>query len=204
MKTVAILGGAFNPITKGHVQLANFVKENSDVDEVWITPCLNHAFNKEMLPPDIRLRLCEIATKQHEGINVCDEEIEWSKDNCNLIGTYYFLNYMTKKYLNQYSFRCIIGVDNANNFNSWIESEKLKNVAPFIAVSRQRNILGKNGKWCTKSPHMYLKANGKIDEVSSTEVRTLIKNGEYGEAFSKVNSDVFNYIMRECIHRKWK
>lgn len=38
-RTVALLGGAFDPITKGHIQVAQFVKKRlKHLDEVWIMP----------------------------------------------------------------------------------------------------------------------------------------------------------------------
>ena len=49
MKHIAILGGAFNPITIGHIATANFVLNNlSIIDEVWISPVYKHIFNKDM------------------------------------------------------------------------------------------------------------------------------------------------------------
>jgi len=43
-KKIGILGGAFDPITKGHIQIAHFVLLNTDIEEIWIVPCYSHAF----------------------------------------------------------------------------------------------------------------------------------------------------------------
>ena len=84
---VAILGGAFNPIHNGHIQLAQFVLNASgEFDEVWLMPANNHMYNKDMASPEHRLKMCELAAKKDARIKVFDYEIAH-----NLKGeTYYF------------------------------------------------------------------------------------------------------------------
>ena len=91
-KKIALLGGAFNPITKGHIQIAEFVLSNSDIEQLWITPCYGHAFNKEMVDFKHRLEMCEIASKDNSKIKVFDYEIRHKLEN----GTYDFLKRLKK------------------------------------------------------------------------------------------------------------
>jgi len=77
---VAILGGAFNPITIGHIQLAQFVLNTSgEFDEVWIMPANNHMAGKEMESPEHRYKMCEHAAQVDGRIKVFNYEI---KTNC--------------------------------------------------------------------------------------------------------------------------
>jgi len=204
VKQIAILGGAFNPITRGHIQIAEFVKNTTDIDEVWIMPCHEHALKDKILPPYCRLELCRIATKGCHDIKVSDEEIKWGINNRQPIGSYYFLECLISKYHNKYSFRYIIGSDNANNMPRWVKSDKIRELIPFITVSRQGTELNEDGKWCKKSPHLHLESNGYIDDVSSTEIRELIKEGEYGKAFTKLNPDIYNTIIRDKLYEEWE
>jgi hypothetical protein len=52
-KRVAIYGGAFNPITNGHLQLATEIVHSGIVDEVWICPCGPRPDKPNVLPPDM-------------------------------------------------------------------------------------------------------------------------------------------------------
>jgi cytidyltransferase-like protein len=62
---VALLGGAFNPPHNGHIQLAQFVLNTSKTfDEVWLVPCYQHMDGKEMVAPEHRVKMCEIAGQQ--------------------------------------------------------------------------------------------------------------------------------------------
>jgi len=104
---VAILGGAFNPIHKGHIQLAQFVLNTScQFDEVWLMPNYNHMYNKEMASAEHRLAMCEIASKDDGRIKVFDYEIK-----NKLAGeTYYFFKRLSeeKELTEKYQFAMIV------------------------------------------------------------------------------------------------
>src|SRR5262245_22404448 len=73
---VAIFGGAFNPITVGHVAVARFVLNSSRVfDEVWLMPCHEHMGGKSMASPEDRLEMCRRASRADGRIKVFDYEI---------------------------------------------------------------------------------------------------------------------------------
>src|SRR5512146_179286 len=44
----AILGGAFDPVHNGHIELAQFVLDAGQFDELWLMPCWKHLFGKKM------------------------------------------------------------------------------------------------------------------------------------------------------------
>ena len=56
-----ILGGAFNPITQGHLELADTALLLDEVDRVWLLPCYGHRYNKPLEDFDHRIRMTEIA-----------------------------------------------------------------------------------------------------------------------------------------------
>ena len=60
---IAILGGAFDPPTLGHIDAALVVLgARRGIDEVWLTPVGGHRFGKLMTPPHARLAMCNLAT----------------------------------------------------------------------------------------------------------------------------------------------
>lgn len=176
--TVALLGGAFNPVTNGHIQVAKFVLNSCNLfDEVWLVPCGNHMFNKKMVSPEHRLEMCKIATKSDGRIRVFDYETKH-----NLSGeTYYFLNrLMNDEEYENYNFSYIIGMDNANGIQKWVNSEQLINLVRFVVVPRSGQNQDQNVTWYLKSPHVYLKPDESFvvgnDDISSTKARELLYN----------------------------
>ena len=74
---VAIFGGAFNPITVGHIGVARFVLNASKVfDEVWLMPCYEHMHGKALATPEQRLEMCRLAALVDGRIKVFDYEIK--------------------------------------------------------------------------------------------------------------------------------
>ena len=60
MKNVALLGGAFDPPTKGHMAIAEAVLKLPEIDEVWFMPCYVHMFDKTMRPYEERVEMLRL------------------------------------------------------------------------------------------------------------------------------------------------
>lgn len=128
---VALLGGAFNPITVGHIQVAQFVLNTSKkFDEVWITPAYGHMYGKEMASPEDRIAMCKLAAEVDARIKVFDFEIA----NQLKGETYQTVKLLKEElaYKDKYDFSWIIGLDNANTFDKWVNYEHLENLSDLL------------------------------------------------------------------------
>ena len=196
---VAILGGAFNPIHDGHIQLAQFVLNASgEFDEVWLMPANNHMYNKEMASPEHRLKMCELAAKKDARIKVFDYEIK-----NNLKGeTYYFFKRLKeeKELTEKYQFAMIIGLDNANTFDKWVNYQELERLAQFVVVPRKGVVRNPDVDWYLRPPHIFLNRENNIQEVSSTEIRDSVKNFTFVKDYSHVDGEVFDYIKKNRLY----
>ena len=64
MKETGIYGGSFNPIHKGHVQLAETICQEGWVDEVWFLVSPQNPFKQDatdLMDEQVRLSLAQIA-----------------------------------------------------------------------------------------------------------------------------------------------
>lgn len=66
--TIGILGGSFNPIHLGHIQLADKLLELKVVDIVAIMPCYKHNFNKSLISEDDRCVMIETTISHNKNI----------------------------------------------------------------------------------------------------------------------------------------
>jgi nicotinate-nucleotide adenylyltransferase len=167
---VAILGGAFNPITPGHIEVAQFVLNSSKTfDEVWLLPCANHMYGKKLESPKHRLNMCHLASKIDRRIKVSNFEII-----NKLSGETY---HMVKKFLetdmgkNMVDISLIIGMDNANTFEKWVNYEELERMIRFVVVPRTGESPKRGVNWYRKTPHIFLEPEKPILEISSTVLR---------------------------------
>jgi nicotinate-nucleotide adenylyltransferase len=202
MKTkVSILGGSYNPITNGHIEVAKCALENTNNDEVWIMPCYGHLQKNNLINCHVRFAMCLMATENLKHIKAHDYEIF-----NRLSGSVYELMLKLKndEDYNNYEFSYIIGMDQANNFHTWREYEKLRNMTKFIIMPRQG--FKPNTDWFNNKPHIYLDKH--IMDVSSTEIRERTRewwkcNSGEGEIDNKIDSKVFSYIKKYAIYKEW-
>ena len=194
---VAIFGGAFNPITIGHIQTAQFVLNTSgEFDEVWLMPANKHMGNKNMVSPEHRINMCELASNIDGRIKVFDYEV---KNNLAGETFNFFKRLKTEKSLNEkYNFSMIIGSDNANNFDKWVNYEELERMVRFIIVPRKGVEIDNNINWYLKDPHIFLNNETNIMEISSTKVRDLIKSKKPLDGL--LNDDVIEYIYKNNLY----
>ncbi|MHA2279587.1 MAG: nicotinate-nicotinamide nucleotide adenylyltransferase [Promethearchaeota archaeon] len=170
---VALLGGAFDPPTLGHFAAAQFVLDSSRAfDEVWLTPCYAHMFNKEMSSSRHRVVMCEIAARGDGRICVFDYEIIHQ-----LAGeTYHFLKRLLDDVLAQtYEFSYIIGMDNANNFHKWFNFAQLERLVRFVIVPRVGEEPDPKVDWYLKPPHLYLRPEVPLPDTASSQVREICR-----------------------------
>jgi nicotinate-nucleotide adenylyltransferase len=201
---VAILGGAFNPVTIGHIQVAQFVLNTSKTfDEVWLTPCYNHLYNKLMVGSEYRLAMCRLAAEVDARIKVFPYEI----DNELKGETYNFVKRLLEEDFakNQYDFSMIIGLDNANTFDKWVNYQDLERMIRFVVVPRQGIMPDPKVNWYLQSPHIFLTAEKPIIECSSTYVRQLLEeddesNVHYTKLHTVLDDKVLQYILDKRLY----
>lgn len=196
--TVAIFGGAFDPITLGHVGVAQFVLNCSRTfDEVWLMPCFQHMNGKSMTSPDHRLAMCRLAAQRDGRLRVFDYEIKHEFRG----ETYHFVKRLLAEDFarDQYDFSLIIGQDNANGFANWVNGLELERMIRFVVVPRRGVPFEPAATWYLKAPHLYLAADNPVMEISSTEVRRMLREGdERGQQF--VDPRVLEYIQTNRLY----
>lgn len=209
-KKVAILGGAFDPITIGHVKVLEFVLNCSGIyDEAWLLPCYAHMYGKKMAPAEHRLEMCKTAVKKNNRIRVCSFEIDHKLQG----ETYKVVKALLEhKWCGQeYEFSFIIGQDNANSFDKWVNYEFLEKMVNFVVVPRKGETRDKNVDWYLKSPHIYMSPDNTIPEISSTEIRKALKDLRNSESkqqnstsllflIKNLHPSVFDYITKHNLY----
>ncbi|MCF6241433.1 MAG: nicotinate-nucleotide adenylyltransferase [Bacteroidales bacterium] len=115
MKT-GLYFGSFNPIHNGHMAIANFMREFTDLDEVWFVVSPQNPFkNKQSLLADYhRLEMVDLAIDDTPGFRASNIEFHLPKPSY----TVDTLAYLFDKYPER-EFVLIMGSDNLVNFHKW-------------------------------------------------------------------------------------
>jgi nicotinate-nucleotide adenylyltransferase len=176
---IGLFFGTFNPIHVGHLVIANYMAQYTDLDQVWmvVTP-QNPLKQKSTLLPDFhRLMLVKEAIDDNPKLKASDVEFALKKPNY----TIHTLTHLMEKYPN-HEFALILGEDNLRTLNKWynyeqiLEKHKLYVYPRALTDGEKQNdtsssdfLSHKNVFFCADVPMM---------NVSSTFIRNTIKAGK--------------------------
>lgn len=165
---IGLYFGSFNPIHVGHLIIANFVYNYTDLEQVWFVLSPQNPLKKSsvLLNEYDRLYLVQSAVESNPAFRVSDIEFKLPRPSYT-IDT---LTYLEEKYPKNVFF-LIIGSDSLQNIGKWKNSELLLSRYPLFVYQRP-GFEVKN----TKANIQVLKA--PLLDISSTEIRSAIKAGK--------------------------
>ena len=113
---VGLFFGTFNPIHVGHLTIANYIAEFSDLEQVWFVVTPHSPFKKKnsLLDNNQRLEMVYRATKDYDKLKPSDIEFNLPQPNYT-INT---LVHLEEKFPN-HEFSLIMGEDNLKSFHKW-------------------------------------------------------------------------------------
>ena len=132
---IAVLGGAFDPIHNGHLQIAKQALKQLRVDEVWFMPSAATPLKQTQAASfSDRAAMVALAIRPYRHMKLCTLEHE-------LEGISYTIRTVKelKKRYPKHSFCWLIGDDQARQFDRWKDSEDLKQQLPFYVFSREQH-----------------------------------------------------------------
>lgn len=188
-KRIGLFGGSFNPIHNSHLKLINTVLNKKIVDEVWIIPCKNHPFDKELASAEDRINMINFAIQKIPHVKLNDIEIKSEEKSY----TYNTVMKLKEKNLDK-EFYFIIGADILHEFINWYKSEELLKEIQFILFWRGNYLLEKiSGMKITE-----LVAENS-DNLSSSKIRSLVLKNK--SISGLVPKEVENYIIQRELYK---
>jgi len=171
-KKVGLYFGTFNPIHAGHLIIANYMVEFSELSEVWMVVTPHNPFKKKSSLLDNHHRLEMVYRACEDYPNLKPSDIEFSLPQPNY--TVNTLVQLEEKYPDL-EFALIMGEDNLKSFHKWKNYEVILErysifVYPRISEGIVENEFLKNDK-ITRVP-------APIIELSSTFIRKAVQEGK--------------------------
>lgn len=130
MRHVALLGGSFDPIHRGHLTMARTALEQLGADEVWFIPTYETPLKDRVLTSDShRLAMIELAIQDEPRFRCDPIEVERAEKSYT-IDT---LRELTARYPDT-RFTVLIGADQVAQFDRWRDHEQLLELANVVGV----------------------------------------------------------------------
>lgn len=187
MKKIGLFFGSFNPIHIGHLILANYILENSDMNELWFVLSPQNPFKekKSLLNDHNRLDMVELAIKNYPDMRASNVEFSLPTPSYT-IDT---LTYLKEKHPD-YSFSLIMGEDNLESLHKWKNSDLLIKNHHIIVYPRVFEGDKKDSKYINHENISLVKA--PVIELSATEIRNMIQQGK--NVRPMLPPEVFEYL----------
>ena len=170
MKRIGILGGSYNPIHVGHIQLAEHLLRVLSFDEVWLLVSPHNPLKpaNDLLPDAIRYQWVAKSIEGLSGLVASDFELALPQPSY----TYNTLTQLTATFP-QNEFTLLIGADNWQVFHKWFRAEDIINNFRIAIYPRP----GSDAIATPLPPNVQV-IDAPLINISSTMIRQKIRNHE--------------------------
>ncbi len=220
LQRVAIYGGTFDPVHKGHVAVARTVLQLFELDEVLFVPaCVPpHKRNTKVTSPFHRFAMLSLATQDDQQLRISTSDLD-VPDEPYAVET--VVRIRREVGLDTELF-FLMGADSWLEIKSWHDWRRLMELCHFIVMTRPGYELGPTAlagmpiptlnvqgagsrRWDimrmpNQNPQAFMTDAVKMD-ISATEIRSAARAGEGQRLHEMVPDPVANYIEKYGLYQ---
>lgn len=188
---VGLFFGSFNPIHTGHLVIAEYILEFSDLSEIWFVVSPQNPLKSpdDLEKDEHRLNMARFAVHENnKRLKVCDIEMSMPRpsytiDTLKKLGELYPGN----------EFALIIGSDTLQTLPQWKSYKELVSNYDFLVYPRECNAYKQDFP-----TERFSLVDAPIIGISSTHIRSIIAKGK--DVLGYVPDDVWDYIERHGLY----
>ena len=186
MCKIGILGGTFNPIHNGHIEIAKRAREQYGLSRVIFLTSGNppHKKGQQILDAKIRHIMVKRAVSGLEGFEACGWETEREEPSYTRDALLHFKEVFPKAEL-----YFIIGGDSLKDFDRWYKPQEILKLCTLLVYDRTGG---------EANADFAKRISGERIDISSSEIRDSIKKGINIE--DKVPPTVSQFIERNELY----
>lgn len=219
-KRIALYGGTFDPVHRGHLAIARTISQIFEIDELlfvpaWLAP---HKRTRGVTPALHRYAMLALATQQDARLRISHFELE-SPDRTYTVET---LAHFESELGNDAELFFLMGADSWSEIQTWREWERLLTMANHIVVTRpgyelelagmpdevlerivdtrkRRETAGRNSTFTGKQIFF---TDAVQVEISATEIRRAAREKQFDRLVDLVPKAVADYITKYELYRE--
>ena len=198
MKKMALFGGTFDPIHRGHISMALRLADALGLDEVILMPTSvpPHKIKDSMADAAHRLAMCRIAASVHPKLTVSDMEI--TRGGASF--TVDTLTALTAQHPDA-EWHLITGADMFCTLRTWYRFDDIAKAVTFCTVPRTGTdtavLLAYAAELTVQGVRCYV-ADEPVEPISSTEIRRRLAAGEPTDEY--LPDGVADYIRQHALY----
>lgn len=202
-KKIGLLGGTFDPIHFGHLNLAFELSEKKGLDQVWFIPAQINP-HKTLLPAAIsmehRLKMVNLAIQNIPAFHLKDLEKKRPPPSYTIDTLRSFIEEEAQSSL-PHQFYLLMGEDSVQKFMDWHQVEEIVKLVPLLVGSR-------SGIWQHEMSNFSVEVREAIEkgfietrlmDITATDLRRRLLDGLY--CGHLVPAAVLDYIQKNSLYR---
>ncbi len=217
-KRIALYGGTFDPVHRGHLAVARTIPKIFEIDELlfvpaWMAP---HKRTRDVTPALHRYAMLALATQQEAGLLISRFELE-SPDPGYTVET---LAHFESELGDNAELFFVMGADSWSEIRTWREWERLLMMANHIVVTRpgyELDLAGLGGEVreriadtrnsraaardATGGKRIFFTDAVQL-EISATEIRLAAGRKDFARLVELVPKSVADYITKYELYRE--
>jgi nicotinate-nucleotide adenylyltransferase len=171
---IGLLFGSFNPIHIGHLAIANYMAEFTDLEQVWLVVSPHNPLKDKKGLADAKKRFARVKKALGKNRKIMASDIEFTLPQPSY--TINTLNCLKEKYPKN-RFVIIIGSDNLNLFHKWKNYKKILAGYKLCVYPRASSPLQRGQRGIETHHNVKFVKAPRID-ISSTFIREELKKGK--------------------------
>jgi len=189
---IGVFGGSFNPPHKMHEDIAKELVDKHVVDKVVYVPTGGqYKYKSNLVDDQKRYEMIKLITDKDERFDVSDYEL---KDH--VVYTCETLAHFKEEYPNDEIY-FVCGTDNLSYIDKWKNGVEILKNYKILVIDRSTNDISELLEQFKEYKNNIVVAPVNPRDVSSTEIRELIKKGNYEDLKKYLDKDVIEYIYEE-------
>lgn len=197
VRQIGLMGGSFNPVHCGHLNMARAALDSGAVEQVLFLPSGNPPHKHEGLADKLdRLAMVRLAVEGEDGMGVLTEEVERS-------GVIYTVDTLSilKGSMPDCRFHYLIGADTLRVLHTWRRVQDVILLCAFLVFMRpgedEAQTRALADEWRARGAQIAL-LPAKCMNISSTEIRQRLARG--GPLDGLVPKQVERYILTHGLY----
>lgn len=192
MIKTGLLFGSFNPVHIGHLIIAQYIQQFTDLEDVWLVVSPRNPLKpaEDLLDENERLKMAQLAVEGNPLLKVCDVEFALPRPS-------YTIDTLKKLELDNpdRQFVIIAGTDIFSDFVKWKDWQQLLEDYSFYIYNRPEYDPGEFGR------HNTVKIfEAPLLKISSTFIRNALKSGK--DVSYMIPEKVWKYLAEMGFYKK--
>lgn len=196
---IGIFGGSFNPPHKMHKKIAKTLIKKGYVDKVIFVPTgMKYEYKTNLLSNKNRLDMLSLMIEKEKNMSISKYELQQKP-----VYTYETLKHFKKRYKDDEIY-FICGTDNLSYIDKWKNGKEILKNYKLLIIKRNTDkikLLLEKYKEYRKNIIIAKVASHKI---SSTTIRTYLKQNNNLKARLYIDKKVYNYIKENNLYEEKK